>query len=236
MLLREVGRQLGRRAGPGYRRGSPAHRVKPGAPWRGADRRRALSCGGIGASSLTEAATVVGVAEPTRKRPGRMAEQNPETPEDDLVQALRGTRALVGVIARIADRHARARDVAAVPGAGAAPGARDDPRRHARRPPRRDRLHRHTARLPTRPRRLGRAWCLRGGPPVDQPRAHARRARTSSTRHAATAERALNDILRTMPPADRVAAVDGLRRMADAAGEPSPESLDVLAYDRPSEA
>ena len=49
-------------------------------------------------------------------------------------------------------------------------------------------------------------------------------------------ERALNDILRTMPPADRVAAVDGLRRMADAAGEPSPESLDVLAYDRPSEA
>jgi hypothetical protein len=39
-----------------------------------------------------------------------------------------------------------------------------------------------------------------------------------------------------MPEDDRVAAVDGLRRIADAAGEPSVESLDVLAYDRPAEA
>ncbi|MGN6741707.1 MAG: MarR family winged helix-turn-helix transcriptional regulator [Amnibacterium sp.] len=43
--------------------------------------------------------------------------------------------------------------------------------------------------------------------------------------------RSLDAILSRMEPGDRAAALDGLRRFADAAGEPAPESLDLLALD-----
>jgi DNA-binding MarR family transcriptional regulator len=45
-------------------------------------------------------------------------------------------------------------------------------------------------------------------------------------------ERSLVAILGRLQPADREAVLDGFRRFADAAGEPSPESLDLLALDR----
>lgn len=43
--------------------------------------------------------------------------------------------------------------------------------------------------------------------------------------------RSLRTILGDMDEGDRAAVLDGLRRFADAAGEPSPESLDLLALD-----
>jgi DNA-binding MarR family transcriptional regulator len=44
-------------------------------------------------------------------------------------------------------------------------------------------------------------------------------------------ERSLVAILGRLAPSDRHAVLDGFRRFADAAGEPSPESLDLLALD-----
>jgi DNA-binding MarR family transcriptional regulator len=44
-------------------------------------------------------------------------------------------------------------------------------------------------------------------------------------------ERSLEAILARMDPGARAATIDGLRRFGDAAGEPSPESLDLLAMD-----
>ena len=44
-------------------------------------------------------------------------------------------------------------------------------------------------------------------------------------------EQALAAILGRMPEEDRAATIEGFRRFSDAAGEPSPESLDLLAMD-----
>ena len=164
-----------------------------------------------------------------------MAEQNPEIPEDDLVQALRGTRALVGVIAQSLTatlEHVtlpQFRALVLLRALGTTPAGMLAARLGV------------TASTGTRlvSRLVRGGWVERGASEAD--RRLISLALTEKGTHLVDEtrrrrERALNDILRTMPPADRVAAVDGLRRMADAAGEPSPESLDVLAYDRPSEA
>ena len=164
-----------------------------------------------------------------------MAEQNPEIPEDDLVQALRGTRALVGVIAQSLTatlEHVtlpQFRALVLLRALGTTPAGMLAARLGV------------TASTGTRlvSRLVRGGWVERGASEAD--RRLISLALTEKGTHLVDEtrrrrERALNDILRTMPPADRVAAVDGLRRMADAAGEPSPESLDVLAYDRPPEA
>ncbi len=49
-------------------------------------------------------------------------------------------------------------------------------------------------------------------------------------------EKALTAILDPMPAEDRGAVLAGFRLLSDAAGEPSPESLDVLALERGAEA
>jgi DNA-binding MarR family transcriptional regulator len=48
-------------------------------------------------------------------------------------------------------------------------------------------------------------------------------------------ERALAAILDRMPDEARAATIEGLRLFSDAAGEPSPESLDLLAMDAAAE-
>lgn len=164
-----------------------------------------------------------------------MAEQNSEIVQDDLVHALRGTRALVGVIAQslaITLEHVtlpQFRALVLLRALGTTPAGILAARLGV------------TASTGTRlvSRLVRGGWVERGGSESDR-RLISLRLTSKGTNLVDDTrrrrERALKDILRTMPDADRAAAIDGLRRLADAAGEPSPESLDVLAYDRPSEA
>jgi len=164
-----------------------------------------------------------------------MAEQNPEIPQDDLVHALRGTRALVGVIAQSLSttlEHVtlpQFRALVLLRALGTTPAGTLAARLGV------------TASTGTRlvSRLVRGGWVQRGASDTD--RRLISLTLTDKGTHLVDEtrrrrERALGDILRTMPEDDRVAAIDGLRRIADAAGEPSAESLDVLAYDRPAEA
>ncbi len=164
-----------------------------------------------------------------------MVEQNPELVQEDLVHALRGTRALVGVIAQslaVTLEHVtlpQFRALVLLRALGTTPAGVLAARLGV------------TASTGTRlvSRLVRGGWVQRGASESD------RRLISLTLTDKGTdlvddtrrrRERALKDILHTMPAADRAAAVDGLRRLADAAGEPSPESLDVLAYDRAAEA
>ena len=164
-----------------------------------------------------------------------MAEQNRRVSDDDLVHALRGTRALVGVIAQsltITLEHVtlpQFRALVLLRALGTTPAGMLAARLGV------------TASTGTRlvSRLVRGGWVQRGASEAD--RRLISLTLTDKGVHLVDETRrrresALDDILRTMPDADRTVAVDGLRRLADAAGEPSPESLDVLAYDRPSEA
>jgi DNA-binding MarR family transcriptional regulator len=163
-----------------------------------------------------------------------MAEQNPEIPQDDLVHALRGTRALVGVIAQSLNttlEHVtlpQFRALVLLRALGTTPAGTLAARLGV------------TASTGTRlvSRLVRGGWVKRGASETD--RRLISLTLTDKGTHLVDEtrrrEHALNDILRAMPEVDRAAAVEGLRRIADAAGEPSPESLDVLAYDRPTEA
>jgi DNA-binding MarR family transcriptional regulator len=164
-----------------------------------------------------------------------MAEQDQEISQDDLVDALRGTRALVGVIAQsliTTLEHVtlpQFRALVLLRALGTTPAGMLAARLGV------------TASTGTRlvSRLVRGGWVERGASEAD--RRLISLTLTAKGTHLVDETRrrrelALNEILRTMPDADRAAAVDGLRRIADAAGEPSPESLDVLAYDRPSEA
>jgi DNA-binding MarR family transcriptional regulator len=163
-----------------------------------------------------------------------MAEQNQEIRQDDLVDALRGTRALVGVIAQSLTttlEHVtlpQFRALVLLRALGVTPAGMLAARLGV------------TASTGTRlvSRLVRGGWVERGASEAD--RRLISLTLTDKGIHLVDEtrrrrERALDEILRTMRDDDRAAAVDGLRRIADAAGEPSPESLDVLAYDRPSE-
>jgi DNA-binding MarR family transcriptional regulator len=164
-----------------------------------------------------------------------MAEKTSEVSQEDLIDALRGTRALVGVIAQSLAttlEHVtlpQFRALVLLRALGATPAGLLAARLGV------------TASTGTRlvSRLVRGGWVERGASDAD--RRLISLTLTDKGTHLVDEtrrrrERALDEILRTMTTADRAAAVDGLRRIADAAGEPSPESLDVLAYDRPSEA
>ncbi|HEV7623012.1 MAG TPA: MarR family transcriptional regulator [Amnibacterium sp.] len=155
---------------------------------------------------------------------------DPEIPQEDLVEAVRGTRALVGVIA---DSLIPALGEVTMPqfralvllrALGPMPAGALAARLGV------------TASTGTRlvARLVRGGWVHRSAEPSD------RRLITLDLTATGTRlvdetrrrrERALVAILGRMEPADRAAAIDGLRRLGDAAGEPSPESLDLLAMD-----
>lgn len=159
-----------------------------------------------------------------------MAEKDHGIPQEDLAEAVRGTRALVGVIA---DSLIPALDEVTMPQFRALVLLR------ALGPTAAGALAARlgvTASTGTRlvARLVRGGWVHRSSEPSDRRLItldltppgirlvdEARRRR----------EQALVAILGRMDPADRHAAIDGLRRFGDAAGEPSPESLDLLAMD-----
>jgi DNA-binding MarR family transcriptional regulator len=163
-----------------------------------------------------------------------VTEKNLETSQDDLMEALRGSRALVGVIAQSLVTTLEQvtlpqfRALVLLRALGTTPAGMLAARLGV------------TASTGTRlvSRLVRGGWVQRGASEAD--RRLISLMLTDKGTHLVDEtrrrrERALTEILDAMPTADREVAVDGLRRIADAAGEPSAESLDVLAYDRPSE-
>jgi DNA-binding MarR family transcriptional regulator len=163
-----------------------------------------------------------------------MAETDPGVPQSDLAEAVRGTRALVGVIA---ESLIPALDQVTMPqfralvllrALGPTPAGALAARLGV------------TASTGTRlvARLVRGGWVHRSSEPSD------RRLITLDLTATGTRlvdetrrrrEEALAAILSRMSAADRAAAIAGLRRLGDAAGEPSPESLDLLGMDRAPE-
>jgi DNA-binding MarR family transcriptional regulator len=159
-----------------------------------------------------------------------MAGEDPGLLKEDLAEAVRGTRALVGVIA---DSLIPALDEVTLPqfralvllrALGPTPAGTLAARLGV------------TASTGTRlvARLVRGGWVRRSSEPSDRRlitldlTTPGRRLVDEARRRR---EQALLAILGRMEPVDRAAAIDGLRRFGDAAGEPSPESLELLALD-----